>query len=317
MEEQNVLITKHEELKNYGSKDWESPTHFPYVRCNTPIPRVPANAKINLKYGAWSIWHGLDGLNQFPQHQEMVCMECAGNSRKSLHYEVPGLKWDNRAVSNIIWSGPLLRDVINPNFMEKGTSEIVFTSHDKLFTRSLPIEEIYKRPVMIATKMNNRPLMPEHGYPTRLIVPGWYGMASVKWLKEIALVKESFEGEYQTEKYTYKVDDTKVPVTVLRPKSIITSIGVQTPVVVKGKAWSGCQIDRVEVSDGREWKEAKLTKLGEYGWVGFECEFDLEMGKYRISSRATDKDNHTQPETNSYNFYGYGNNAIQSIEITI
>jgi len=311
----NLLPSCSEADRNYGADDLgPTLTKQSYVRCNGQIPSIPKDYALVVqeeKEAKWDIY----SLMRFGAKHVTVCMECAGNSRQSLPYEVEGLQWDNRAVSNVCWGGIYLRDILHK--IPKDAKEIVFTSFDKEFTRSLPIEVIYERPVMLAWLMNYRNLPIEQGAPLRLIVPGWYGMASVKWLEKIYFTK-AFEGKYQTEKYTYKdKEGNKVPVTVSLPKSLITSISTQNPIVIKGKAWSGYKVEKVEVRIDGVWVDAEITaSSGDYGWVTWEKKMILK-GMHELASRATDAKGITQPDIFSYNFYGYGNNAVQTIHFSV
>lgn len=300
-------------MDNYGSQDLSATiTQEPFVRCNAPIPNVPKNHAVTIDDVIEKVKWDVVALQRCKIIYQIVCIECAGNSRNRLPYQTEGLQWDNCAVSNTIWGGVLLREVLHR--VPSWTKEIVFTSLDKEFIRSLPIEVIYERQVMLATTMNYKPLTPEHGAPIRLIVPGWYGMASVKWLDRIYFVDQPFEGKYQTDKYTYKTTN-KVPVTVILPKSLIISATIQNPVVIKGKAWSGYDIEKVELSIDDTWTDVDTKQCN--GWVLWEKKVVLPPGKHKIASRATDISGATQPEKYSYNEYGYGNNAIQVIELSI
>jgi len=298
---------------NYGSQNLESSlTDKPFVRCNGQIPFLDKTHKITVEGVKWELY----SLMRFRTHYVVTCMECAGNSRQSLPYHTEGLQWDNRAVSNVVWGGVLLREMLHK--IPSGTKEIVFTSMDNEFVRSLPLEVIYERPVMIAYLMNYRDISHEHGGPMRLVVPGWYGMASVKWLDKIYLSDKPFRGKYQTEKYNY-IDEEGVmtPVTTVLPKSLITSVHFQNPVVICGKAWSGNKIEKVELKLDDVWMDTDIKKRnGDYGWVTWEKKLNLK-GSHKISTRATDVSGFTQPDTSFWNFYGYGNNAIQTIGITV
>ncbi len=301
---------------NYSAKSLESIiTHPHYVRCNGQIPNLDNDHFVTITDAKGTKKWDMFSLRRFPIKTFCVCMECAGNSRNKLPYTTEGLQWDNKAVSNAPWGGVLLNDVIYK--VPPDAQEFVFTSKDEEFSRSLPVSVLKEKPILLAYQMHYQNLKPEYGAPIRLIVPGWYGMASVKWLDQIYFVNKPFEGKYQTEKYTYKDKDKKIPVTVMVPKSLITSVEVQNPIVIKGKAWSGHPIEKVEVGIEGDWVEAEIVgRTGEYGWVTWQKHMVLN-GKYKISSRATDKSGATQPDEFSYNEYGYGNNAIQYLEITV
>ena len=144
--------------------------------------------------------------------------------------------------------------------------------------------------------MNDAPLPPQHGFPLRLVVPGWYGMTNVKWLSAITVTTDAFAGYQQTTAYRYRRDEQEVgrAVTRMRPRSLIVPPGMPdfhtrervvegSPVSLEGRAWSGrAPIARVEVSDdgGASWVEARLTRDldGPWAWVRWSSS-DWEPGR--------------------------------------
>jgi DMSO/TMAO reductase YedYZ molybdopterin-dependent catalytic subunit len=160
--------------------------------------------------------------------------------------------------------------------------EIVFTGHDRgiddgvehYYERSLPVEEALREEMLLAYGMNSQPLPPQHGAPLRLIVPDWYGMASVKWLKGITVLNEPFDGIQQTAKYQYKSskEDPGTPITHKTPHALMIPPGLPDylsrtrhlkpgRVSIQGRAWSGrSPVERVEFSSdgGLTWEDASL-----------------------------------------------------------
>jgi DMSO/TMAO reductase YedYZ molybdopterin-dependent catalytic subunit len=290
-------------------------TKKPFVRCNHPIPEIKDWSlmveDLNGKSSSWSIY----ALKRFKKRALTVCLECAGNSRKYLPYPTEGLQWNNCAVSNEIYFGAYLSDLhLNLN----GAKEVIFVGCDEEFKRSLPVEVINNTPILLAYEMNGYGLSMEHGAPLRLIVPGWYSMASVKWLNRIIISKESLKSKYQTDKYVYIYEDgSREPVTLMKPKSMITQINPQTN-TIRGKAWTGNPpIEKVEVSIDGKWHNSTITETsGTYGWVIWEKRFtELSVGQHRVCSRAWDKKG-CQPDKFEYNALGYGNNAVQPFYFT-
>lgn len=290
-------------------------TKKPFVRCNHPIPEVKdwelTIQSLDGRITTWSIY----ALKRFKNSQVVTCLECAGNSRKYLPYLTDGVQWNNCAVSNGSYSGVLLSDLY---LKLDNAKEVIFVGYDEDFKRSLPIRVLRERPVLLAYNMNGCALTKEHGSPLRLVVPGWYGMASVKWLKKIIVSAEPLKSKYQTEKYTYIYDnDGKEAVTTMKPKSIITQINPQTN-TIRGKAWTGMPpLVKVEVSIDGKWHIADIIeKCGLYGWVIWEKRFtELSPGQHRVCSRAWDEMG-CQPDKIVYNVLGYGNNAIQPFYFT-
>jgi DMSO/TMAO reductase YedYZ molybdopterin-dependent catalytic subunit len=178
--------------------------------------------------------------------------------------------------------------------------------------------------------MNGEALPVQHGAPVRLIVPGWYAVASVKWLTDIELVDRRFTGHYQTDKYVYEWhrdgQALREPVTLQRVRALITEPAPDEEVrrgelAIRGVAWSGAApIARVEVSVGSgSWQEARLvSERKRHSWQWWELVTRLdEPGPVTLRARATDLAARTQPEHAEWNRLGYGNNAIQHVPIRV
>src|SRR5207247_1718149 len=142
--------------------------------------------------------------------------------------------------------------------------------------------------------MNGEQLQPQHGFPLRLIVPGWYGMASVKWLTSIEAVTQPFQGYQQAESYRYQndPDDPGLPVNRIRVRALMIAPGIpdfftrrrfvdQGPVELRGRAWSGSgPVDRVEVGVDGEWADATLgPSMGEFAWRGWSFAWEGTPGE--------------------------------------
>jgi len=195
------------------------------------------------------------------------------------------------------------------------------------FERSLPLDTARDGQAMLAYAMNGEALPLQHGYPVRLVVPSWYGVASVKWLTAIELADSPFRGYFQTGKYWYEVDGgPREPVTLQRVRALITDPGEgeELPageITVRGVAWSGAApIARVEVSINEDpWHEARL--IGDrhrHSWQWWELLTSLgRPGENSIRARATDLAGRTQPCQPGWNRYGYGNNAIQQVLLQV
>jgi sulfane dehydrogenase subunit SoxC len=189
--------------------------------------------------------------------------------------------------------------------------------------------------VLLAYEMNGAPLLPQHGFPLRLLVPGWYGMTSVKWLTRIEVVAEPFEGYQMTAGYRFRrdEDDEGHPVTRIQPRALMVPPGIPDfdtrariveagPCPLQGRAWSGwAPVDRVEVSaDGGEtWAHAELEPLGSpWAWRGWRYEWDAEEpGEYVLCCRASDEAGNVQPDEPIWNVGGYSNNALQRVPVTV
>jgi DMSO/TMAO reductase YedYZ molybdopterin-dependent catalytic subunit len=196
------------------------------------------------------------------------------------------------------------------------------------FGRSLPIAEATRDDVLLAFELNGEPLDPAHGAPLRLVVPGWYGMANVKWVTRISALTRPFEGYFQTQRYVYEEwGKPTIPVTRMRVKSLITSPAdgdtfERGVIEVAGWAWSGNgRIVRVEVAvDGGDgWCDAELhDSSSDHEWARWSLQWLADQpGRHVLRSRATDSAGNSQPEVISWNRLGYGNNAVRASVITV
>ena len=200
------------------------------------------------------------------------------------------------------------------------------------YERALPIAEA--RDALLAYDMNGAPLPPQHGFPLRLVVPGWYGMQNVKWLTRITVLEEPFTGFQNSVAYRmYDADgEPGEPVTRMLPRSLMVPPGVPDfmtrtrhveagPTTLTGRAWSGHgSIDHVEVStDGGGTFDAAVLDpaFGPNAWRGWSYSWDATPGEYVLSSRATDSSGHTQPLDPLWNLKGYANNAVERITVQV
>lgn len=287
----------------------------------------------------------LEELKARPTITMSVMMECAGIGRAHLTPRPVSMPWRDEAVGCAEWTGTPLRPILQEADLLDDVVEILFTGHDQgvdqnvehNYERSLPLEEAMREEVLLAYEMNGQPLPPQHGFPLRLVVPDWYGMTSVKWLKSVTAISEPFGGVQQQALYHYRQseDDPGTPVTRKHPHALMVPPGipdylsrarhVQTGrVVVEGRAWSGFgSVERVEFSSdgGRTWEEAELgEQVGRYGWRSWSYEWDAqEPGDYQLCTRATDTAGNSQSASNDevWNIGGYGVNVIQRVPVLV
>jgi sulfane dehydrogenase subunit SoxC len=201
------------------------------------------------------------------------------------------------------------------------------------FVRSLPLARALDPDTLLAWQLNGEPLPPEHGHPLRVLVPGWYGVASVKWLTRLTVLDEPFVGHFQTERYVYRGDPEYAdgaPVTLMQVRALITHPAAGAAVErnaagaisVEGVAWSGFgRVERVEVSDdgGETWSPAEVTWPASR-WAACSWSFDWlpqRPGEHCLMVRATDVTGRTQPLEPRWNELGYGNNVVQRIAATV
>jgi DMSO/TMAO reductase YedYZ molybdopterin-dependent catalytic subunit len=282
----------------------------------------------------------LDDIRARPARTIPVTMECAGNGRARLNPRPISNPWLVEAIGTAEWTGTPLRDVVADARVRPDSVELVFTGADhgtqgdieQDYARSLPVDEVNRPEVLLAYEMNGRPLEPQHGAPLRLLVPGWYGMTSVKWLKRIEAVTEPFEGYQQAVSYRYKQqeDEQGRPVSRIRVRALMIPPGFPDfltrrrfveagPAVLRGRAWSGsAPVIRVEVGVDDTWEEAKVEPaIGEYAWSAWSYEWNAASGDHTLSCRATDADGNTQPVDQPWNYLGMGNNLVQRLPVTV
>ena len=285
---------------------------------------------------------GLDELKARPARTVAVTLECAGNGRALLAPRALSQPWLMEAVGTAEWTGTPLAPLLEEAGLQPEAVEVVFTGLDRgvqgdvehAYERSLPVGEALRDDLLLAYEINGQPLPPQHGFPLRLVVPGWYGMTHVKWLRSITVVDEPFRGWQQDVAYHVRESDEEqgLPVTRILPRSLMVPPGIPEflsrnrlltagPCQLEGRAWSGWgPIERVEVSvdGGRAWADATLGDApSEFAWRGWSFEWDAEPGEHELSCRATDTAGNTQPLSPEWNFDGFCNNAVQRVRVTV
>lgn len=288
----------------------------------------------------------LRDLRSLPSVTRRVTMECAGNGRARLSPRPVSQPWLVEAVGTADWTGVPLRTVLAEAGVAPGAVEAVFTGADHGVERG--VEQDYRRSlplpvdedVLLAHTMNGGPLPPQHGHPLRLTVPGWYGMAHVKWLRDIELVDTAFGGYQQATAYRYKqsAEEAGEPVTRIAPRALMIPPGFPDfmsrtrvvrpgPVRLAGRAWSGYgAVVRVELSTdgtdggpdgGGSWADAEVLPRGghPYAWQGWHADWTAVPGTHTLLVRATDATGRTQPLRQPWNRGGFGNNQVQAVTV--
>ncbi|HEX6130911.1 MAG TPA: sulfite oxidase, partial [Actinomycetota bacterium] len=282
----------------------------------------------------------LDDVRARPAATIPVTMECAGNGRARLDPRPLSQPWLHEAIGTAEWTGTPLAGVLDDAGLAEGTVELVFTGADRGvqgereedYGRSLTVADATRPEVLLAYEMNGRPLEPQHGFPLRLLVPGWYGMTSVKWLVRIEAVTEPFRGYQQAEAYRYQRsdDDPGEPVTRIRVRALMAAPGIPEfmtrhrlvdagTVELRGRAWCGtAPIVRVEVGVDGAWADAALDPpIGDFAWRGWSFRWEATRGEHVLSCRATAADGEVQPLEQPWNVQGMGNNLVQEVAVTV
>lgn len=285
----------------------------------------------------------LEALRARPQVTRTVTLECAGNGRARLVPRPVSQPWFDEAVGTAQWTGVPLASLLEEAGVDDGAIDVVFTGADhgvergveQDYQRALPVAVARDPDVLVAVAMNGQPLPPQHGAPVRLIVPGWYGMAHVKWLVAITVVTEPFNGYQNATAYRLARDegDAGEPVTRILPRALLVPPGfpdfqTRTRVVehgvheITGRAWSGHgPIGRVEVTDdgGRTWTDAALDPQPEpHAWCAWHWAWHAaRVGRYVLGARATDVAGNTQPVEQRWNRQAMANNHVQRVEVLV
>lgn len=319
----------------------QTPTDAFYVRSNFPTPALDADRWALQLKGTDGSTRGftLAELKELgPAQSRLVTLECAGNGRTLLDPPVPGTGWTLGGTSTGTFTGLPLRALLDQVPPDPGTVEVVFTGGDRgskegwpdvPFQRSLPLDAARAEPhgPLLAWAMNGEPLRPDHGAPVRLVVPGWYAVASVKWLVEIRYADRPFEGCFQTDRYRYLVPgEAPRPVRRMRVRSLVLDPldGAELapgPVTVSGTAWSGHgEVAGVQVSvdGGRSWREAEVQPSSAPFTPGRWCiSWQATPGEHEIVARARDAAGNEQPLTQWWNELGYGNNQVHRVRVVV
>jgi sulfane dehydrogenase subunit SoxC len=285
----------------------------------------------------------LDQVRSRPRVTLPVTMECAGNGRARLSPRPISQPWLSEAIGTAEWTGTPLRPLLEEAGIQDGAVEVAFVGADhgleggieQDYGRSLPLEDAMHDDVILAYEVNGQPLPPQHGFPLRLLVPGWYGMTSVKWLRQVEVLAEPFQGYQQTHGYRFRdePEDLGEPVTRMAPRALMVPPGFPEfmtrdrvmrlgPCTLQGRAWSGrAPIERVQVSldGGLEWHEADLGEPpGPAAWAPWTFDWTpSETGTYELACRARDGAGDEQPLEPAWNVGGYANNAAQRVRVTV
>ncbi len=284
----------------------------------------------------------LEDLRARPAVTAPVTMECAGNGRARLDPRPVSQPWLAEAIGTAEWTGTPLAPLLAEAGLLDDAREVVFTGLDRgveggaeqVYERSLELADAQRDDVLLAYAMGGAPLPPQHGFPLRLVVPGWYGMTAVKWLDRITVVAEPFAGYQQATAYRMRQDpdEAGTPITRIEPRSLITPPGIPDfmtrrrhlpvgDVRLEGRAWSGWgPIERVEVSadGGATWDRALVgDPPGPAAWAPWSFEWEAKAGDHVLSARATDATGRSQPDAPRWNVGGYSNNAIQRMPVSV
>ena len=322
-----------------------TPTGLHYLLTHYDVPAVDARAWRLVVAGEVGRPRSLSlkELRRRPQRTLRVTLECAGDGRALLRPRPLSQPWLNGAVGTAEWTGTPLRLLLEEAGLSEAAREVLFTGLDRgveggldqQYQRSLALGEALRDDTLLAWAMNGAPLEPQHGAPLRLIVPGWYGMAHVKWLRAIEAIAEPFAGYQQAVAYRYSLSRTEPgePVTLMRVRSLMIPPGIpdfltRTRIVargrveLRGRAWSGrATVTRVEVSvdGGKNWGDAEVCQpASAESWQSWRYLWDADApGPRELRCRAHDSSGAVQPLQQRWTARGMGNNMAQRVPVVV
>jgi DMSO/TMAO reductase YedYZ molybdopterin-dependent catalytic subunit len=330
MTESGLIVREQEplnlEMPFSTLRGFTTPNESFYVRCHFPIPEIAVSDwRLKIEGEVETPFElGYDELLQMETRAVPATLECAGNNRIFLEPKVKGVQWALGAVGNANWTGVPLSALLERAKAKPGAIEVILEGADEgeiaspprpagriHFARSIPLSKA-QDDVLLAYEMNGEKLSPAHGFPLRAIVPGWYAMASIKWLRRIIVTSKPFAGYYQSIDYSYweriggelptlkPLAEQQIKAEIARPESSEV-VPMNAMVKVHGAAWGGAEeITKVEISadGGRTWNAARLLgepvenawRLWQYDW-----RTPLTPGPQTLMARATDSRGHSQP----------------------
>jgi DMSO/TMAO reductase YedYZ molybdopterin-dependent catalytic subunit len=316
--------------------DFITPTELFYVRSHFSVPELNVNSyrlsirgavrrELSLSYA---------DVRALPSHTVVATLECAGNSRVFLVPPAPGAQWELGAVGNAEWTGVPLSALLNHAGLADEVCELVLEGADRgvpkeepkppgeiSYVRSIPRKRALEPDVLIAYSMNGQDLTPDHGYPLRAVVPGHYGMASVKWLTNVVAATQPFHGYWQTSDYGYWDDSSGTPVRrplaemklkaqISRPR-VYESLVPGRPYTIFGAAWAG-ETDVTEIwvsfDGGSLWVQGHfLDPINRNAWRRWKLDWitPTQPGRYTLLARAKGADDSSQPDGHNSNFASY------------
>lgn len=333
------------EMPLSGFDTWITPVEHFYVRTHIYKPKVELSAWRLRVDGLVERELTLDmaELEKLPRAELVAVIECAGNGRGLYQPTVAGTQWHYGAVGNARWTGVRLADVLRRAGVKSGATSVLLDGADvpmgKVpdFIRSVPLAKALDPDTLLAFQMNGAPLTGSHGFPLRLVSPGWAGDSWVKWVTNISLIDHEYDGFFMKTAYRRPVHTVApgsavdaslmTPVTAIKPKSVIASplAGQRLApgtVTIRGAAWAGgSPVERVDVStdNGRTWRPAKLgADRARYAWRLWEADWTPPgEGSYVLMSKTTDESGGTQPFVEEWNPSGYLWNVVPAVRVEV
>jgi len=317
------------------------PNELFFVRNNSPrVPRLdPATWRLQLAGSGLSRPRSFtyEEILAMPSVSVIRAIECAGNGRNffqvSHGQKIPGTPWDLGGIGVAEWTGVPLREVLERAGVTRNARDVMPEGADVLhIKRPIPIEKAIAADTLLVYAMNGHPLPPDHGFPVRLLVPGWVGIAHVKWVSRCEVSERPLYSDYNTKRYVLIGPDYEPRPPAMGP--VLTTQKVKSAFelawngelasgrrLLRGRSWSGeGRITRVDVSldGGQTWQQSRLRDPNiDLAWVRWDLDWDARPGTYRFQARATDSSGNTQPDRVPFNAEGYSHWAVVTHPVTV
>jgi DMSO/TMAO reductase YedYZ molybdopterin-dependent catalytic subunit len=277
-----------------------------------------------------------DELLSMPSVSVIRAIECAGNGRNMFQAshgkKIEGTPWNLGGIGVAEWTGVPLREVLDRAGIKRTARDVMPEGVDeKKVSRPMPVEKAL-HDVLLVYAMNGQTLLPDHGFPMRMLVPGWVGISHIKWIGRIQVSEQSLYSEYNTKKYVMIGADYKPNPPALGP--MLTAQQVKSAFelpwdgkvtsgkhLLRGRSWSGVgSIRQVDVSTdgGKTWRRARLREPNiDMAWVRWDVDWEAKPGTFKLLARATDSRGRMQPDHIPFNEEGYAHWAVVSHPITV
>ncbi|MEA2911037.1 MAG: hypothetical protein QOJ15_3118 [Bradyrhizobium sp.] len=328
--------------------DFITPSELFYIRSHFPTPELDPHAYRLAIKGAVRNELSLSyaDIRAMPARTCVATLECAGNSRVFMAPPVPGAQWQLGAVGNAEWTGVPLSVLLERAGLADEVCELVLEGADRgvpkegpkppgpiSYARSISRARAMEPDVLIAYQMNGEDLTPDHGYPLRAIVPGHYGMASVKWLTDIVAATQPFQGYWQTSDYGYWDDSEGIPVRrplgemklksqIARPR-VYERLEPGRRYTIFGAAWAG-DTDVAEIwislNGGGSWVQGDFVDpISRHAWRRWKYDWrtPTQPGRYTLLARAKGADQRAQPDCHNPNYGSYVIDHPPPIEVFV
>jgi DMSO/TMAO reductase YedYZ molybdopterin-dependent catalytic subunit len=343
--------TPPEQFFDYGSNKemrWEQlyprgyvvPNELFFVRNHTRTPRIEVSTW-RLRIEGSGVQRPLeltyDELLAMPSISVLRSIECAGNGRsffEAAYGKKPqGTQWKLGAIGVAEWTGVPLSTILDRAGLKRSARDVMPQGLDDLLVRRpMSITKALAEDTIVAYAMNGEPLPPDHGFPVRVLTPGWIGVANIKWVGRIEVSEEALYSHWNTE--TYVLIGPDYPLTPPAQGPVLSSQSIKSALelardgsllagryLIRGRSWSPFgKIAKVEYSldQGKTWRQARLREPNiARAWVRWDFDWEAAAGRYVIQTRATDAEGHTQPPWVPWNEQGYLYNAVVDHPVTV